>query len=506
MNKAALIILDGWGIGKKDHTDGVFMANTPFIDELQANCPNSTLITYGEDVGLPKGQMGNSEVGHMNIGAGRVVFQDLVRINNSIKNEKFKENKVLVECVKKALETNSKIHLIGLVSKGGVHSSQDHITAISNVCGNLGIKEGKLFLHAITDGRDCDPNSGLSFISELENNNKNNPLKIASVIGRYYAMDRDNRWERVKLAYDLFVRGIGEKEKTAHRAIAKSYEDNITDEFIKPVVICNDSNQPLAIIEKGDVVLCFNFRTDRCREITQVLSQQANVEFDMQPLDLHFVTMTNYNKSFKNINVMFDKDELKNTLGEVVSAQKRSQLRIAETEKYPHVSFFFNGGREAPFLLENRIMIPSPGIATYDLKPEMSAQKVTDNVIKEIKSSAPDFICLNFANGDMVGHTGVPDAIVKACETVDNCLSEIVKVGKESGYSFVIIADHGNADKMMNPDGSANTAHTLNLVPCILVSNKFNSIQPGRLADIAPTILKIMNLPQPIEMTGKSLI
>jgi len=506
MKKTALIILDGWGMGKSDKTDGVFLAKTPFVDSLKESTPNSTLITFGEQVGLPKGQMGNSEVGHMNIGAGRIVYQDLVKINKSIADKSFYKNKILLKGIQKALDTGVKIHLLGLVSKGGVHSNQEHIYASAKLCNEMGIAKNQLFLHAFTDGRDCDPKSGKEFLKETIENCKDTPLKVASIIGRYFAMDRDKRWERIKLAYDLLLHGKGNTSKDPVLAIQESYDNGITDEFIKPTVFVDENDVPLAKIEEDDVVICFNFRTDRCREITQVLTQENMINEGMKTINLHYITMTNYSKSFKNIHVMYEKDELVNTLGEVVSDNKGSQLRIAETEKYPHVSFFFNGGREQPFNLENRIMVNSPKVATYDLQPEMSAHEVTEKVIQEIKTTAPDFICLNFANGDMVGHTGVPKAILKACETVDSCLEEIVIEGSKKGYAFIVIADHGNADKMMNPDGSPHTAHTLNLVPCYLINSDYDEIKSGILADVAPTILKLMEIQQPKEMTGTSLI
>lgn len=498
--KVALVILDGWGHGKKDDSDGIFLAKTPFVDSLYTKYLSSNLVTYGEDVGLPNGQMGNSEVGHMNIGAGRIVYQDLVKINKSIEDKTFFENEGLLKAVEYSKKNNKKVHLLGLVSDGGVHSSQEHLHAMCDFFEDNGQQD--VFIHAFTDGRDCSPTSGLEFIKRLEEHIKDKSTEIASVIGRYYAMDRDTRWERVKKAYDLMIGGIGKEYSKASEAIAKSYEAGITDEFIEPTI----NQQRNGLIEEGDVVICFNFRTDRCREITRALHQEDLEEHDMKRKALYYVTMTNYDKTFNDVNVLYDKDELVNTLGEVVSASGKTQLRIAETEKYPHVSFFFSGGREQTFEGENRIMINSPKVATYDLQPEMSAYEVTAAVMDEMKNDRPDFICLNFANGDMVGHTGVPSAILKACEAVDDCLKQVVDTGIENGYSFVVIADHGNADKMFNTDGSPHTAHTTNLVPCILIDDTVREVQDGILADVAPTILHLMGVETPKEMTGKSLL
>ncbi|MCB9194824.1 MAG: 2,3-bisphosphoglycerate-independent phosphoglycerate mutase [Flavobacteriales bacterium] len=498
--KVALVILDGWGIGKKDDSDGIFLAKTPFIDSLYKDYPNSTLITYGEDVGLPEGQMGNSEVGHMNIGAGRIVYQDLVRINKSIREGSFFHNPTLIEAAEYALKNDKKVHLLGLVSNGGVHSSQEHLHALCDFFTNKELN--KIFIHAFTDGRDCSPTSGAGFLEKLEEHISQQPVKIASVIGRYYAMDRDTRWERIKKAYDLMVSGIGNPFESASDAVLTSYQRHVTDEFIEPLI----NKEKEGLIEEGDVIICFNFRTDRCREITRALHQEDFPDFGMKKLPLYYVTMTNYDKTFKGVNVVFSKDELKNTLGEVVSANGLTQLRIAETEKYPHVSFFFSGGKEQTFNGENRIVISSPKVATYDLQPEMSAPEVTNAVIKEMTTSKPDFICLNFANGDMVGHTGVPSAIIKACETINDCVEKVVTAGIHEGYSFIIIADHGNADKMFNEDGSPHTAHTVNPVPCILIDKDHNEIEDGILADVAPTILEILGVKIPEEMTGRSLI
>lgn len=500
-----LIILDGWGIGDKSHSDAVFNAKTPYMDYLMSEYPNATLLTSGENVGLPDGQMGNSEVGHLNIGAGRIVYQELTRINKSIREGELFQNETLLHAFNYAKENNKKVHFIGLVSKGGVHSSQEHLYALCNMAKSNGLND--VFVHAFTDGRDCDPKSGLPFLIELENNLKDSVGRVASVIGRYYAMDRDKRWERVKKAYDLLVKGIGNSYTSAQDAVTHSYENGVTDEFIEASVITDADNIPIAVIEDGDVVINFNFRTDRPREISIVLTQQDFPEFDMHKLNLYYVTMTNYDSTFQNIHVVFEKDNLKNTLGEVLSKVDKTQIRIAETEKYPHVTFFFNGGREAEFPLESRILVNSPKVATYDLQPEMSAPEVKDKICKAIEEEHPNFICLNFANPDMVGHTGVYSAIVKAVETVDSCLKEVVETGLKHGYEFLIIADHGNADYALNPDGSPNTAHSLNPVPVILVTkDKDLEIKNGILADVAPTVLRRMNIASPIEMTGESLV
>jgi 2,3-bisphosphoglycerate-independent phosphoglycerate mutase len=452
-------------------------------------------------VGLPEGQMGNSEVGHLNIGAGRVVYQDLVKINLAIKDQSFFNNHALKASMQYALENNTALHLMGLVSDGGVHSSNKHVYALCDMAKSMGLK--KVYIHAFMDGRDTDPKSGLGFIQELENylSQINSTAKIASVCGRYYAMDRDKRWERIKLAYDLLLHAKGAKFNTAQEAIMASYNEGVTDEFINPCNIIQDG-----IIQENDAVICFNFRTDRCREITEVLTQKNMPGQGMRTLPLHYTTMTRYDEQYKNVHVCYEKDNLSNTIGEVIAAAKKTQLRAAETEKYPHVTFFFSGGREAAFDGEMRIMEPSPKVATYDLQPEMSANPLKDKIVKTIKAVQPDFICLNFANPDMVGHTGVFTAVVKALETVDACLQDVVQTGMQHGYSFIIIADHGNADFMLNDDGSPNTAHSLNPVPCILVSNEFKHIKNGRLADVAPSILKMMHIEQPKEMTGEALI
>ncbi|MDB3905382.1 2,3-bisphosphoglycerate-independent phosphoglycerate mutase [Crocinitomicaceae bacterium] len=498
--KVGLIILDGWGIGKADHSDAIHKAQTPFFDSLMNDYPNSKLKTFGKSVGLPEGQMGNSEVGHLNIGAGRIVYQELSRINNAIENGDFKKNPKLIQAFTKAKQNGKKTHLIGLVSDGGVHSSQEHLHALCDLSNSLNMDD--VFIHAFTDGRDCDPKSGLSFIETLQKITHQNNIKIASVIGRYYAMDRDQRWERIKKAYDLMTKGIGSAFMTAADAIQSSYQNNISDEFIEPSLIDEQG-----LIEDGDTVICFNFRSDRPREITSALTQKDFPEFEMKKLNLNFYCMTRYDESFEGLEVIFDKENLTNTLGEVLSSHGKTQLRIAETEKYPHVTFFFNGGREKPFSGEQRILVNSPKVATYDLQPEMSAHSVTQNVLDDISNNSPDFLCLNFANPDMVGHTGVFDAIIKAVETVDYCLEKIVKKGLEKDYIFIVIADHGNADLAVNPDGSPNTAHSLNPVPCVLVSNSpMRTLKDGVLGDIAPTILSLYGIESPKEMTGDSLV
>ena len=496
--KVGLIILDGWGIGDQTQADAVYQANTPYMDHLMSYYPNSKLTACGEAVGLPAGQMGNSEVGHLNIGAGRIVYQELSRINNAIKDRSFFINQTLLDALDYASKNQCKIHLLGLVSNGGVHSAFNHLEALIDLCKEKDAK--KVFIHAITDGRDCDPKSAITDFKALERSLTSN-IKIASVIGRYYAMDRDRRWERVEKAYNLYVNGEGVLVASAKEAIQKSYEQGITDEFINPI-LCDQEG----LIEPGDVVISFNFRTDRPREIAEVLSQHAIEGFNMKPLELYYVTMTTYDESFAKMHVVFQKDNLAQTLGEVLAAHGKSQVRIAETEKYPHVTYFFNGGREEPFEKEARLMINSPKVATYDLQPEMSAGEVKSTLISYVKQELPDFFCLNFANPDMVGHTGVYYAIVKAVETVDNNLKEIIETLLPLGYSFMVIADHGNADYALNPDGSPNTAHSLNQVPCVLVGAGNETITDGVLADVAPTILALMELTQPKEMTGKSLI
>lgn len=502
--KVVLTILDGWGHGARDKTDGIFLANTPFVDSLYKNYPNAELITYGEKVGLPDGQMGNSEVGHLNIGAGRIVYQDLLKIDVAVRDNSISQNPALLEAIAYAKTHGKKLHFIGLVSKGGVHSSQAHLYKLCDIAKEQGLTE--VFIHAFTDGRDTSPNSGIRYMEELENHLQKSVGKVASVVGRYYAMDRDNRWERIKVAYELLVHGKGEKRLSSLEAIQASYDENTGDEFIKPQVMVDEEGNPLALISEGDAVVCFNFRTDRCREITIALTQKELPEQGMKTLPLHYVTMTNYDASFHNVKVMFDKDNLKMTLGEVVANAGKKQIRIAETEKYPHVTFFFSGGREIPFEGESRILINSPKVPTYDLQPEMSAPEVTAAICAELQKGEVDFVCLNFANPDMVGHTGVPEAIIKACETVDACLKQVVETGLKNDYAFIVIADHGNADIMMNGNGEPHTAHTMNPVPFIVINGNTEKVNNGILADIAPTILHLMGVPQPKEMTGKSLI
>jgi 2,3-bisphosphoglycerate-independent phosphoglycerate mutase len=499
-NKFGLIILDGWGIGDKSKSDAVFSAKTPVFDQLLSTYPNTTLTTFGEDVGLPEGQMGNSEVGHMNIGAGRIVYQELTRINLAIRNGSFFENNVLLTAFQKAVKTNQNVHFIGLLSDGGVHSHTSHLRALIEMSQKAGVSSS--FVHAFTDGRDCDPKSGLEIVKNFQLFLKHKPTKLASIIGRYYAMDRDKRWERIQLAYDLMINQKGTKVDSFEKAIVTSYQNEVTDEFLPPMY-----NSDFKNIVKGDLVICFNYRTDRPRQITEALTQKDFPEFKMKALQLDYLTMTNYNETFKNIKVIFEKDNLSHTLGEMFAKYNRTQVRIAETEKYPHVTFFFNGGREQPFDGETRIVVNSPKVATYDLAPSMSAREVTTKMIESIQNDRPDFFCLNFANPDMVGHTGVYEAVIEACETVDSCLGKIVKTAQTAGYELLIIADHGNADLAINNDGSPNTAHTLNPVPAILVSSDDHLIlRKGKLADVAPTILARMGLAEPIEMTGDSLL
>lgn len=503
--RAILIIMDGWGLGKVASSDAIQHSNVPFTKSLYSTYPNSTLVTCGEAVGLPDGQMGNSEVGHLNLGAGRIVYQELQRINVAIRAGTFAQNKELLASIRHAKLAGKPLHLLGLVSNGGVHSHINHLKAIVSLCQQEGLTE--VYIHAFTDGRDCDPKSGLGFITELQDHLNKTTGKIASVSGRYYAMDRDKRWERVKLAYDALVNGQGEKATDAIAAVENSYAKNITDEFILPTVIFNEGQQPLATIKDGDVALCFNFRTDRCREITEVLTQTDFPEFQMHKLQLHYTTMTQYDHKFQNVHVIFENDDLKNTIGEIVEKHGLKQIRIAETEKYPHVSFFFSGGREKPFEGETRIMIPSPKVATYDLKPEMSAYEVTDALLPQINNKAADFIVLNFANADMVGHTGVWEAAIKAVETVDKCVAKIVTAALANDYAVFLTADHGNSDYMINADGSPNTAHTLNPVPYFVIDNSWKGkLKPGKLADIAPSILTMMKLPIPKEMDGDILM
>jgi 2,3-bisphosphoglycerate-independent phosphoglycerate mutase len=503
--KAILIIMDGWGIGQVPASDAIRAANTPFVDSLYSKFPNSTLITCGEVVGLPDGQMGNSEVGHLNLGAGRIVYQELQRINVAIRDGSFYTNETLLNSIRYAKNNGKALHLLGLVSDGGVHSHTTHVKAVTSLCKTEGLE--KVFIHAFTDGRDCDPKSGLGFVMSLQEHLKTTVGQIASVTGRYYAMDRDKRWERVKLAYDALVNGVGFKTNHALAAIEASYAENITDEFIKPVVIVGEDEQPIGSIQDGDAVLCFNFRTDRCREITQVLTQQDMPEHNMETLPLHYTTMTEYDKTYKDVHVMFETDNLNNTLGEVIAAHGLKQIRIAETEKYPHVTFFFSGGRETIFEGEKRMIVPSPKVATYDLQPEMSAYEITAQLLPEIEKEEASFICLNYANTDMVGHTGVFTACMKAAETVDHCVEQVVTTALAHGYSIFLTADHGNSDYEINEDGSPNTQHSLNPVPLFVIDNEWHgTVKPGKLGDIAPSILTMMGLPIPKEMTGDILI
>lgn len=499
MNKTALIILDGWGIGKGDASDGIASAKTPFFDALKMRYPTTTLTTFGEDVGLPEGQMGNSEVGHMNIGAGRVVYQDLVRINLAISDRSFFENEVLHDALSGV--GNGTLHLMGLIGEGGVHSSQKHLHALIQFANQMGVK--KVAVHAFMDGRDSDPHAGLHALDALEAELKEHGGRIATVIGRYYAMDRDKRWERVAKAYRLLVNGEGSEVDSARAGVEQAYANGQTDEFIEPLVVRGgDFGQ----INEGDTVVCFNFRTDRCREITMALTQQAFPEEGMAPLQLRYCTMTRYDASFKNVMVAYEKDDLAMTLGEVVSQAGGTQLRIAETEKYPHVTFFFSGGREAEFAGEARIMVNSPKVATYDLQPEMSAREIARKAADFMASDRPDLVVLNFANPDMVGHTGVFSAIVEAVEVTDACLQTVVEAGLKEGYRFVVIADHGNADCAINEDGTVNTAHTLNPVPMVVIDDRVESVEAGRLADVAPTLLAMLGVERPAVMTGRSLV
>jgi len=502
--KILLIILDGWGIAVNKEVSAIDKATTPFIDSLYHTYKHSKLQASGSAVGLPDGQMGNSEVGHMNIGAGRIVYQDLVRISKAVEDHSISKNKTILNAMKYAEKHEKAVHLIGLVSDGGVHSHIKHLLGLIDIFEGAAIPG--YFIHAFTDGRDCDPKSGAGFVNEVQKH-IGGKGKIASVIGRYYAMDRDKRWERVKKAYDTIVNGIGHLTDDPVNAIGDSYKNGITDEFIEPIIHADENGNPVTTIAEGDVVINFNFRTDRGREITQVLTQQDFPEQEMKRLDLHYLTMTNYDNTFNNVEVIYDKENLENTIGEVLERANKNQIRIAETEKYPHVTFFFSGGREKEFEREKRILIQSPRVATYDLQPEMSAEGIKTEIISELERKEVDFVCLNFANPDMVGHTGVFEAAVKACETVDKCTNEVVDAALANGYSTIIIADHGNSDKMINDDGSPNTAHTTSLVPCIFVDKTFSgSIKDGKLGDLAPTILRLMDLEIPEEMSGTILI
>lgn len=509
MNKCViLIIMDGWGEGTKPNVSAIAQAKTPFVDSLYKNYPHSRLLTHSEYVGLPNGQMGNSEVGHLNIGAGRIVYQELLRVNVAIESGELKANQTLQDVFTYCKTNNKPLHLMGLVSDGGVHSHIEHVKALCDYAKDAGVNANQVFVHAFTDGRDTDPKSGLGFIGNLDAHIKANQSGcIASVCGRYYAMDRDKRWERIQLAYNLLVKGEGKKTTDAIAAIKESYAEGVTDEFIKPIVVTDENGTPISTINEGDAVICFNFRTDRCREITIALTQKDMPEHGMKTLALNYTTMTNYDDTYKGVNVIFDNDKVHQTLGEVIANKGLKQIRIAETEKYPHVTFFFNGGREEPFEHEKRIMVPSPKVATYDLQPEMSANEVTDKIVAEINAQWPDFVCLNYANADMVGHTGVFSAAVKACETVDHCVQRVTEAALANGYTLLITADHGNADYLVNEDGSPNTAHTKNLVPLFLVDKSDKpTLKDGKLADIAPTVLKLMGIEKPKEMTGDCLI
>jgi len=498
--KAALIILDGWGIGDETKADAVASARTPFFDDLMKSQPHSVLKTFGENVGLPEGQMGNSEVGHLNIGAGRIVYQDLVKVNRAVRSGELANNAVLRGAIEKAKQLGVSLHLLGLVSEGGVHSHQDHLHALIDIVEDAGVEHS--YVHAFTDGRDTQPKNAADCIKNLQDHLKGKSTKLVSMIGRYYAMDRDKRWERIKAAYDLVVNGVGEPTEDFQDRCFELYDENITDEFFTAQIIPSREGR----IKATDVVICFNFRTDRCRQITTALTQENFPDWNMRTLPLDYITMTRYDEKFKDVHVIFEKDNLKNTMGEVLEQHKMTQLRIAETEKYPHVTFFFSGGREQEFEGESRIMVNSPKVATYDLQPEMSAPEVTKKVIQSMENAHPDFVCLNFANPDMVGHTGVYDAIIKAVETTDDCLRQVVEAGRAQGYQFIIIADHGNADIAFEANGTPHTAHTTNPVPCIVLSDSVSEVKDGILADVAPSLLDLLGLEQPMEMTGKSLI
>jgi 2,3-bisphosphoglycerate-independent phosphoglycerate mutase len=503
--KVVLIIMDGWGHGRYPAADAIYRANVPFVRSLYSKYQHTELITCGEDVGLPEGQMGNSEVGHMNIGAGRVVYQELVKINKSIRENELVTNKTLVDTFNYCVQNNKPLHLMGLVSDGGVHSHEKHLHALIEYASKAGVK--KIYVHAFTDGRDTDPNGGKNYLENLLAFCNQYNAEVVSVVGRYYAMDRDKRWERVKKAYDLLIKGIGKESKNIIQSIEESYTDNVTDEFIMPIVKVDTSGKIVGRIKDGDAVLSFNYRTDRCREITEVLTQKDYIDYEMSKLNLYYVTMTIYNEKYIGVKNIFDNENLNFTLGEILEKNNKTQIRIAETEKYPHVTFFFSGGRENEFKGESRIMIQSPKVATYDLQPEMSALLVKEAIVKELNIGEVDFVCLNFANADMVGHTGVMSAVMKAVETVDSCVKEVVTTALKNGYDILLTADHGNADYMINEDGSANTAHTLNPVPLFLITNNNHlKIKKGRLADIAPTILALMDIEQPKEMTGINLL
>lgn len=506
-HKALLAILDGWGLGKDPKISAIDQAKTPFMDSFYQKFPHTTLEASGMAVGLPAGQMGNSEVGHMNLGAGRVVYQNLVKLNMAVENKTLGKEPAILSAFQYAQENNAAVHFIGLCSDGGVHSHINHLKGLLSAAKDFGLRDN-VFVHAFTDGRDCDPHSGKGFITDLQSFMNQNVGKLATIVGRYYAMDRDKRWERVKLAYDVMVNATGAPAQDAVEAIQKSYDEGISDEFLKPIVCIDEHQNPIAKIKDGDVVFCFNFRTDRGREITEVLSQQDFPDFGMHKLSLHYITMTNYDSEFKGVQVVFDEEVLTHTLGEILEANGKRQIRTAETEKYPHVTFFFSGGREEPFNGEKRILCPSPkDVATYDLKPEMSAYDITKNILPEIEQESADFICLNFANTDMVGHTGVFSAAIKAAETVDECIGKVATTAYEHGYTVFILADHGNSDVMLNPDGTPNTQHSTNLVPLIVMDkDKTWTLRPGKLGDVAPSILTAMGITIPKEMTGEVII
>jgi 2,3-bisphosphoglycerate-independent phosphoglycerate mutase len=502
--KVILMILDGWGKSPDPKVSAIDQANTPFIDQLYTQYPNAQLRTDGLNVGLPEGQMGNSEVGHMNLGAGRIVYQDLAKLNLAVENKTMSQEIPLQEAFEYAKKNQKAIHFLGLVSDGGVHSHTSHLRGLIDAAQESGVQ--KMFVHAFTDGRDVDPKSGITYLTDLEKYLEHTPAKLATVIGRYYAMDRDKRWERVKLAYDLLVNNEGTPTKNVAVSLQESYAKGITDEFIQPLVLVDNDLQPIAAIKEDDVVLFFNFRTDRGRELTEVLSQKDFHEFNMHKLNLYYVTLTNYDETYQNVKVIYDKDNITETLGEVLEKAGKTQIRIAETEKYPHVTFFFSGGREEPFVGETRILKNSPKVATYDLQPEMSAFELKDALVAELKKGTVDFVCLNFANGDMVGHTGVMEAAIKACEAVDACVKEVIETALENNYTTLIIADHGNCETMINPDGSPNTAHTTNPVPIILVDPELQHINNGVLGDIAPTILALLGIEKPVVMSCNSLL
>lgn len=502
--KVILLILDGWGITQDPKVSAIYNAKTPFINSLYNDFPNASLRTDGEHVGLPEGQMGNSEVGHMNLGAGRIVYQNLAKINIAVREGKLAQEQKLVKAFNYAKKHQKNVHFLGLVSNGGIHSHIDHLKGLLDAANKSNVEN--VYLHAFTDGRDCDPKSGNYFINDIQDYMQNTTGELATITGRYYAMDRDKRWERVKISYDALVNGIGSTSTDASKSIIESYEAGVTDEFIKPIIMTDNNGNPKTTIKDDDVVIFFNFRTDRGRQLTHVLSQKDNHEYNMHKLPLYYVTMTNYDETFDNINVIYNNDNIENTLGEMLESADKKQIRIAETEKYPHVTFFFSGGREKEFIGEKRLLCPSPKVATYDLKPEMSAYEIRDAIVPELEKGDVDFVCLNFANGDMVGHTGVFEAAVKACEAVDNATKDVVTTALNNNYTTILIADHGNCETMINPDGSPHTAHTTNPVPIILIDKEIKSIKNGILGDIAPTILKLMGVNQPKEMTQKPLV